>query len=329
MEEPIDDDSKAASVRLFGWLAAQGEWRHLDGFPAFANEGESSTLVKLVRGEDEASELPLAPVRTWPEPLRQYADLFPGRHILADDFAWGVDKDSVWSALDEERLLRTNVVYTRKVEWNKFLPNESLPEGDDGKDEHRVDGLVEVTDIAFLTKSDIGIASRVRQSRKRAQLFWDFLSQWVTVEDAKGLEPQESTCICSSRHRYYPAAWLVPVERNRWVPLEGGGTAQASAHSLANLVRDTPWPTDQPWKRPQVVALLRALQVGVPELIRELLTTGEEEREALDETVAQLLTAVGPEWPPVAGDHRRHTGGPRTLRSSGRATTSAPEKGQK
>ena len=296
MENQLDDDSKAASVELFGWLAAHGAWRHLDGFPAFANDGTSSTFMKLLRGEDDAAERPLAPVQTWPEPLRQYADLFPGRHILADDYAAGVDKDSVWSALDEKRLLRTSVLYTRKVELDRFLPDEPLPKGEDGKVEHRVDGVVEVTDIAFLTKSDIGMVSRVRQSRKRAQVFWDFLSQWIAVEDAKGLKHWESGCICGSRHRYYPAAWLVPVAHNRWVPLEGRRTDRASAHSLANLVRDTAWHTGKGWERPQAKALLKAVEVSVPELVKELLTTDEQEREAVDETMTQLLTAVGDEW---------------------------------
>ena len=67
MEKPLDDDTKVASVRLFGWLAANGQWHHLEGFPAFSDEGASSTPMKLHRHEDDASERPLAPVRTWPE----------------------------------------------------------------------------------------------------------------------------------------------------------------------------------------------------------------------------------------------------------------------
>ena len=196
MENALDDNSKVASVRLFGWLAANGRWRHLEGFPAFSDEGASSTLMKLLRHEDDASERPLAPVRTWVEPLRQYADLFPRRHILADDFAAGLDSPSIWSALDKRGFLRRSVLYTRTVPFDRFLPDEPLPEDDEGEVEHKVDGTVEVTDVAFLSGGDIAILSRVRQSRNSAQLFWDFLTQWLAVEDAQGLGAQESMCVC-------------------------------------------------------------------------------------------------------------------------------------
>ena len=156
MEQPLDDDSKVATVRLFGWIAAHGQWRYLEGFPAFSDEGASSTPMKLLQHEDDAPERPLAPVRTWPEPFRRYADLFPRRRILADDFAAELDSPSVWSALDQRGFLRTSVLYTRAVPFDEFLPDEPLPEGDEGKVEHKIDGTVEVTDVAFLSTSDIG-----------------------------------------------------------------------------------------------------------------------------------------------------------------------------
>ncbi len=297
MENALDDDSKVASVRLFGWLAANGRWRHLEGFPAFSDEGASSTPMKLLRHEDDASERrPLAPMRTWVKPLRQYADLFPRRRILADDFAAGLDSPSIWSALDKCGFLRTSVLYTRTVPFDGFLPDEPLPEDDEGEVEHKVDGTVEVTDVAFLSGGDIAILSRVRQSRNLAQLFWDFLAQWLAVEDAQGLKAQESMCVCGSTHRYYPAAWLIPVARNQWVPLGRRRADRVSAHSLANLVRDSGWPVDLLRTSPQVITLLKALRVGVPELIMELFTTDNEERESLDKTLAQLLTSVGSDW---------------------------------
>ena len=298
MEKPLDDDSKSANVRLFAWIATHGQWRHLEGYPAFSDEGDSSTPIKLLQHEDDASERPLAPVRTWLEPLQQYADLFPRRRTLADDFAAELDSPSVWSALDGRGFLRTGVLYTREVplSFDDFLPNEPLPEDDEGEVEHRIDGTVEVTDVAFLSGGDIAILSRVRQSRILAQLFWDFLTRWLAVEDAHGLEIQESVCICGSPHHYYPAEWLVPLASNRWVPLEGRRADRATAYSLANLVRDSQWPVDLLRESPRVVALLKALGVSVPELIIELVTTDDDERAALDETLAQLLTSVGSDW---------------------------------
>ena len=80
-----------------------------------------------------------------------------------------------------------------------------------------------------------------------------------------------------------PAAWLVPLVHNQWVPLERQRTDRATAHSLANLVRDSQRPADLRRTSPEVVALLKALGVGVHELIMELVTTDDEERAALDE----------------------------------------------
>lgn len=302
--DALDDDTKAASVRLFGWITAQGRWTDLEGFPAFSREG---TSLKLRQHEDAASERPLAPVGTWPEPLREYKDLFPRRHTLADDFATAPDGLSVWSDLEYRGYLRTSVLYARTdVRYARtdgfdgVLPDRPLPEGD----EHRVDGTVEVTDIAFRSKTDIGVLPRVRQSQKQARLFWGFLTRWLVIADAQGLETQQSMCVCGSRHRYYPAAWLVPLVRTQWVPLSQRGTDLASARSLANLLRDSEWSADLLRTKP-IVALLKALGVGVTELIKELVTTDDQQRTALDDKLSQLLTSAGAEWElllPVAAE---------------------------
>ena len=300
----LNDDAKAASVRLFGWITAQGRWTDLEGFPAFSREG---TSLKLRQHEDDASERPLAPVGTWPEPLREYRDLFPRRHTLANDFAAAPDGLSVWSDLEYRGFLRksvlyvrTEVLYARTERFDGVLPDGPLTEDD----EHRVDGTVEVTDIAFRSRTDIGVLPRVRQSQKQARLFWDFLTRWLAIEDAQGLETQQSTCVCGRPHRYYPAAWLVPLVRTQWVPLSHRRTDLASAHSLANLLRDSEWSADILRTKP-IVALLKALGVGVTELIKELFTTDDHQRTALDDKLSQLLTSAGAEWErllPVAAE---------------------------
>ena len=163
-----------------------------------------------------------------------------------------------------------------------------------------MDGIVEVTEIAFLSGGDTPILSRVRQSRKRARLFWCFLTQWLAGEDATGLKVQESQCVCGETHQYFPAAWLVPVAGNQWVPLERNRADRATAHSLAKLVRDSEWPVELLRTSQEVIDLLKALRVSVSELSMELVARKPDERESLDKTLAQLLTSVGSDW-----DHLR------------------------
>lgn len=212
-----DDDSKAASTGLFTWIVEQEQWRHLDRFPAFSAGGASSVSIRLLRHEDEATERDLAPVTTWQEPLQRYADLFPQRRLLADDFAASLDDPSVWSALDAQGFVRSSVLYTHThtVSFREFLPDEPLPEGGEGEIEHKAHDAVEVTNVAFLITRDHGVLLRVRQSRKLGQQFWDFVTQWLVGEDASGLRAQDLQCVCGDTHRYYPALWLTRVAGNK------------------------------------------------------------------------------------------------------------------
>ena len=153
-----------------------------------------------------------------------------------------------------------------------------------------------MTNVAFLITRDIGVLPRVRQSRRLGQQFWDFVTRWLVGEDASGLHAQDLQCVCGETHRYYPALWLTRVAGNKWVRLDGGNNDKANAHSLAQLVRETEWPIDLLRTSPEVVALLKALGVGVPDLLMELVTADPDERSTLDQMIAELLTSVGSDW---------------------------------
>ena len=205
MEAQLDDPSKAASVRLFGWIVEHERWRFLHGYPAFSDEDERSALIRLDRHDDDDTERPLAPVPTWPDDLREYAALFPRRHTLATAFADEAGDPAVWATLEDRGFLRRNVLYSRMAVVADFLPDEPLPDDDEQSVEHRADEAVAVSEVAFLTKTDVGVQSRVRQSRALAQLFWSFLTQWLVVQDAQAFEAGEVACACGRVHRYFPA----------------------------------------------------------------------------------------------------------------------------
>ncbi len=234
-----DGNSANASVRLFTWVVAQKDWDRLSGFPVFAREGGSDRqrAFKLERAE-ENDKRPLAPIGAWTEDLRQFSDLFLQSQILANDFFEAVPDPEVWRILDEKGFIRTDVIISGNVNFDKFFPDEPLPEG-----EHKTVDSVTVTDIAFLTKKDSGIIDRVRGSRSLAQKFWRFLTEWVVRHDSTGLEVKEANCECAEKqkHRYFQAGWLVPLVERKWVPLDGGRRDKATAQSLANLLRDSEW----------------------------------------------------------------------------------------
>ena len=292
MEEVIDDDSKKACVRLFAWIVENERWNFLRGYPAFSDEGERSTLIKLERHEDAGDERPLAPIEAWPIGLKQYADLFPRQHTLAGEFAPVVDPIT-WTTLEERRIIRSTVLYSRMAPVRDFLPDELVAEDDAEQEvDHKVLKRVAVTDVAFLTKSEVGVMARVPQSRARAALFWEFITKWLIDQDEQAFEKRQSECAaCEKEHTYFPAAWLVPIVKNKWIRLEDRQTSRLTARSLARLIGQSDWPIDL-LSNARVVALLSALRIRAPELSMEI-AAGDNNREALDETLSTLFSGVG------------------------------------
>ena len=283
-----DDKFGQASVRLFAWIVSQENWRLLSGFPVFSERGESDNwnIFKLERIEAN-TDGPLAPIMAWPEDLQPFSEIFPRRHTLSNDFFKAVSNPEVWQTLGKENFLRQDVIITKEVRFDTFLPDEPLTEAD-----HKTAESVTVTDLAFISRDDIGIMARVRQSQRLALLFWRFLTEWMIVQDSKGLEINESLCDCGESHRYYPAEWLVPLKRNRWVPLGGDKRGQATAQSLADLLRNSGWETGSLNENPLAVKLLEAINITRFDLVRAFSAVSDEERKRQDGILTGIMDAA-------------------------------------
>ena len=269
-----DDNFKQASARLFAWIVDQDAWNRLQGFPAFTKEGNSVRDLSTAR----SGEPLLAPVHAWPEDLKQFADLFPPDRILADDFK--ICAPEAWEQLDKQDLIRKSMIITRNETDLRTLSPYVNQEGS-----HETVHCITVTDVVERE----AIMRRVRDSQDRAFLFWRFLTDWLIKEHGQGLEIQEALCTCEETHKYYSAAWLMPVRKNEWIRPKGSSVrVEPNAQSLANLLRDNEWESGSLNKNPAAIKLLEAIGVNLSDLNLYLITKNDEERNELVNSLAEL-----------------------------------------
>ena len=285
----LGDAFAQASARLLAWIVTKQELNYLTGFPAFSirPEEESREVLWLGQKGGDDAEIPLAPVKAWAEDLQQYADLFPWRYILADDFFDVISEADTWQMLSEKGYVRTDVVIRSDKSVVDFLPDEPLADGD-----HSTIDAVTVTDLVFLTKDRDGIMARVRDSQVRARLFWRFLTEWLVTRDVGGLEYREAKCECGESHRYLRAMWLVPVVRNNWVPQGNNIRDRATAQSLATLLRDSDWSPNSLSDDSIVVKLLGAIRVTRFDLMRQFVVDDDESQAILDDAMTSILAST-------------------------------------
>lgn len=262
--DDLNDGAMSASVKLFGWLVRNQQWDYIDYFLAFSEEGSggSREVIKLTR--DNNVDRPLAPVGAWDQGLSEFSELFPPRHIMADAFFEETPEPTAWSNLVENGYVRTNVVFTQKVNLDRFIPDEPLPEDQ----EHKTNEPVLITDITFFNESEIGTIDRVRRNQARARLLWKFLTQWLVNHNPRGLEIKEADCECeeNQKHRYFPAAWLIPLVTRSWIPLGRNVSDYANAKSLAKLIRSGDADSGSSQWHSAETKLLEAMGVRVAEL---------------------------------------------------------------
>ena len=299
-QQNIDDNFAEASVGIFSCIVGKKDWDQLHGFPVFAEDSNSDNrkVIELKHTEDK-DDLPLSPVLAWPEDLQPYSELFPWRFVLAERFFAIESDEDVWQILEEQDFLRRDVIITKhlEIDFAEFLPDESLGEEED--EEHETEEHIAVTNIAFLTKDEIGIMARVRKSRSLAGKFWRFLMEYMVNHDAYGLEMTEADCGCKKRHHYFPAAWLIPLVENKWVPLEKGGQSKATAESLGSLLRSIDEGTSSLSENEKISKLLKAIGVKLSDLMLETVAVDSDSREDLENTITDMLVATGGDLRPV------------------------------
>ena len=290
-DDNLSDKFANASVRLLAWIVRAEQWDWLNDFPAFSLglDGSRSALWLKSRTSARESDIPLAPVKAWVENLQQYKDIFPPTHVLADKFYDAIPDDAAWQKLAEKGCVRVDVIIVREEYCMDFLPDEPLPDVDGV--EHETGDMVGRTDIVFLQRDRIGIMERVRSSQPRARLFWKFLTEWLIARDSEGLTAKEARCDCGNSHNYYPAAWLVPIVRNRWVPVGDSKRDRVSAKSLATLFHGSNEELTIP-ETDVVSNFLKAIRVSRLELtMQSMVGTGDPEE--VESRVTKILAATG------------------------------------
>ena len=280
-EKNPDHNFEKASVHLFAWIVGQNNWNLLSGFPVFAKESDSDSLLVLYLPRPTSDDKPpLAPIGAWPKDLEIFSDLFPPRRIIAAAFFKVVPDLDTWRMLSKRGLIRVDMITTRKKYVSEFR-DETLT-----ADDHETVDPVEVTDIVDREE----IMRRVRDSRPRARLFWRFLTEWLIKKDVQGLQIEEATCKCDDIHQYYQAAWLESVRKDRWIRIAGKGDRRdhAKADSLAKLLRGSGWTLSSLNKNPSTVKLLEAININPSDLRLEFITENDEERNELVNSMTEL-----------------------------------------
>ena len=288
----IDSSLAPWVIKLFWWMLAREEYLdRLDGCPVPTTDdgGNGITVLHLNVGGD-ASDRPMVPVATWPEHAQRFAALFPKRKILAA--AFGVDDPDRWRPLAERGYITMSPLIETKRVMSAFLPDEPLPDAD-GTDAHKSTHEVQVSDVVFLDEANIGLIDTARKSRKRAIEFIRFLTEFVTATDERVFEEVTVDCECEQGHKIYRAAWLVPLCRRRWVPLDSSGrrSARASAGSLAGLLADSPDVVER-LSGERGEKLTRALGISRADLALRVVADDEGARVALIHSMRDLTEAA-------------------------------------
>ena len=291
-DDAIDSSLAPWVIKLFWWMVAQKNYLdRLDGYPVpTTDEGDDRIIVLHLEPGREASDRPMAPLATWPDGAQRFASLFPKRRILAGAFA-NRDPDQ-WRPLAEHGYVNISPLVETKRAMDAFLPDDPLPETD-GTESHKSTQKVQVSDVAFLNEPDIGLINTARKSKKRATEFIRFLVEFVTATDERAFEEASVDCECEQEHKIYRAAWLVPLCRRRWVPLDSSGrrAARASAESLAGLLTDSPDIAER-LSGERGEKLMRALGISRADLALRVVADDETTRVALIHSMQDLTEAA-------------------------------------
>ena len=256
----LDAGFATASVRLFTWLAQQGRWEDLQGFPVFSGDSgaPSFKVIHLPRLTGDAQVPPLSPVKAWGSGLHEFGEIFPDERILSNAFHDALPDSAFWQEMNRRRLAVTDIIVKNDSTIERFFPDEPLPELEQGK-KHETNEPFPTTDFLYRVE----VMREVRNSRALAWPFWKFVSLWLSSNDCQGLQKVEAVCgSCGKPHQYYPAEWLERVREDGWIRRPNDVRETASPQSLARLVKENESQIDSFMSTPSVANLLEAMGIS-------------------------------------------------------------------
>ena len=204
---------------------------------------------------------------------------------MADVFFEKVSSPDAWKKLDEQGLVRTNIIIPCGEMGLKALSPEI---SGDKEDHETTEPIVGATDFV----KRVAIMDRVRNTRERAYLFWRFLTEWLIKADSQYLDVREAKCnFCGEdiSHKYHLSAWLEPVRNNHWIHNDKDKQRfKPNTGELARLLRDYGWKLDSLDENPDASKLLEALGITPSDLRLEFIADDQEKRDMLINTATKL-----------------------------------------
>lgn len=288
-EQTLPEEMRRASVKLFGWLLTRGQTVHLDNYPVLSQvDSAAGVVVRLkLRANSDEKQRWLAPIELWPNPAKEFSDLFSAKVILHPDYADACANLESWKKLEASGYLHLAPFFESESKVSDFLPDELLlPE----KAKPNSETPHIRSQIPFFSGDDHFVLNRARGGNKRAIRVLKFLFDYILLADPRAFEEVTVRCDNGKDHKFYRAGWLTYL-RNRWVPM-GEGQSEPSAQSMASLLTAEP----ELLKRlsdQRIAKLFTIMGVSPADLLLRTIGQDDQEQMSLIQSLAQITNAVG------------------------------------
>jgi len=233
-DEPRSEKARPAAVKLFCFVARRKLRIYLERIP-IVTAGSRLTATRLKLSNPTRDRM-LAPVARWQENVREFADLYPGVHLLHPDYAVSLTCDDTWSWLCDVGAINTTPLVRDAGIVEDFLDVEQK---DGKKDKSRSKDKIERWHLAYFAEDD-SVIDRVRGSRRLGILLVRFLLNAVIPKDPEAFSKIDVDCDEEKPRQCYGAAWIMPLLERRWIKLSEKQWARLTAESLAELLVDHP-----------------------------------------------------------------------------------------
>lgn len=272
-------------IDILVWLAQHQRVDLLSEIPVATRYPEHDSAIPFARLSSTTRLL--MPAELWQTVPLEYVDLFPPEYILSSEYN---DRLSIadWNFLSEHGYVLAEAIYEEQLS----LAYKDIFSEDAEQKEHQLETM-DCSKIAYLDQpKNKGVIDRIRKSKPRAILFFNFLISCVIERDSKWSQTVTVNCECGYSHPVICSHWFYYVKNaRRWIPSMGGGSEALSAQSLAMLLANDQTIISK-LKEDKPAVFLNRLGIGVGELLSIIVTGGDDtEKLKWDKAFGAILTS--------------------------------------